>query len=53
MTKVTGKLLAGVAGLAAIGFAVNSASADQLLTGSITSATGKPLRGGNSAPWRN
>jgi streptogramin lyase len=45
MTKVTGKLLAGVAGLAAIGFAVTTASADQLLTGSIASATGQKLEG--------
>jgi hypothetical protein len=45
MTNVKAKLLAGVAGFAALGFAVTTASADQLLTGSITSATGQKLEG--------
>ena len=37
--------MASVAGLAAVGFAATAASADQLLTGSITSATGQKLEG--------
>jgi len=41
---VRGKLLASVAGLVVIGF-VGPASADQLLTGSITSASGQKLDG--------
>ena len=44
MTK-RGKLLASVAGLAALGFAATTASADQLLSGSITSASGQKLEG--------
>jgi len=39
-----GNLLASVAGLA-VGFAASGASADQLLTGSITSASGQKLEG--------
>jgi streptogramin lyase len=39
-----GQLLAGVAGLALVG-AVGTASADQLLSGSITSASGQKLEG--------
>jgi streptogramin lyase len=45
MTKIRMKLLASVAGLAAVGFAVTTASADQLLTGAIASATGQKLEG--------
>jgi virginiamycin B lyase len=45
MTKVRGKLLASVAGLVALGFAAAPAAADQLLTGSIASATGQKLEG--------
>jgi virginiamycin B lyase len=45
MTKVRGKLLASVAGLVAIGFAAAPAAADQILTGSIASATGQKLEG--------
>ena len=45
MKKVQGKLLASVAGLVAIGFAAAPAAADQLLTGSIASATGQKLEG--------
>ena len=41
---VRGKLLASVAGLVVIGL-VGPASADQLLTGSITSASGQKLEG--------
>ena len=44
MTQMRGQLLASVAGLALVG-AVSSASADQLLTGSITSASGQKLEG--------
>ena len=44
MTQVRGKLLASVAAVAAIGLAV-PASADQLLTGSIASASGQKLEG--------
>src|SRR5258707_3382906 len=44
MTQMRGKLLASVAGLV-VGFAANGASADQLLTGSITSASGQKLDG--------
>jgi len=45
MTQVRGKLLAGVASLIVVGFAATTASADQLLTGSIASATGQKLEG--------
>jgi streptogramin lyase len=45
MTQVRGKLLASVAGLALVGFAATTASADQLLTGSVTSAAGAKLEG--------
>src|SRR4030088_2301074 len=45
MTQVQRKLLAGVASLVVVGFAATTASADQLLTGSITSATGQKLEG--------
>src|SRR6202049_4033430 len=45
MTQIRGKLLAGVAGLVVFGFAATSASADQLLTGSLASATGQKLEG--------
>jgi hypothetical protein len=45
MTQVRGKLLAWVAGLVVFGFAATTTSADQLLTGSITSATGQKLEG--------
>ncbi len=44
MTRMRGKLLAGVAGLT-VGFAAGGACADQLLTGSVTSATGQKLDG--------
>ncbi|HKD29500.1 MAG TPA: hypothetical protein VKC66_26780, partial [Xanthobacteraceae bacterium] len=44
MTHVRGQLLAGVAGLVVVG-AMSTASADQLLTGSITSASGQKLEG--------
>jgi len=44
MTHMRGQLLAGVAGLALVG-AVGTASADQLLNGSITSASGQKLEG--------
>src|SRR5215472_8038928 len=44
MMHIRGKLLASVAGLV-VGFAAGSASADQLLTGSITSASGQKLEG--------
>ena len=44
MTSVRGKLLASVAAMAAIGFA-GSASADQLLSGSVASASGQKLDG--------
>jgi len=44
MKHVRGKLLASVAGLA-LGFAATAASADSILTGSITSATGAKLDG--------
>src|SRR6266481_4352550 len=44
MTHLRGKLLASVAGLV-VGFAAGGASADQLLTGSITSASGQKLEG--------
>ena len=62
MTQVRGKLLACVAGLVVFGFAVATASADQLLTGSISSATGQKLEGvqiaasggpGGGSAWRN
>src|ERR1700681_1205172 len=45
MTQVRGKLLAGIASLVVFGFAATTASADQLLTGSITSATGQKMEG--------
>ena len=44
MTHVRGHLLASVAGLVLVG-GVSAASADQLLTGSITSASGQKLEG--------
>src|SRR6202790_3520537 len=44
MTQMRGRLLASVAGLV-VGFAASGASADQLLTGSITSASGQKLEG--------
>jgi virginiamycin B lyase len=44
MKQMRGKLLASVAGLAIVGFA-SAASADQLLTGTVTSATGQKLEG--------
>src|SRR6516162_2374264 len=44
MRQMRGNLLASVAGLA-VGFAASGASADQLLTGSITSASGQKLEG--------
>ncbi len=44
MTSVRGKLLASVAAMAAIGFVV-PASADQLLSGSVASASGQKLDG--------
>jgi hypothetical protein len=44
MTHTRGKLLASVAGLV-VGFAAGGASADQLLTGAITSASGQKLEG--------
>ncbi len=44
MTQLRGKLLAGAASLVVASFAT-AASADQLLTGSITSATGQKLEG--------
>src|SRR5215468_4124732 len=44
MTQIRGKLLASVAGLV-VGFAASGASADQLLTGSIVSASGQKLDG--------
>jgi hypothetical protein len=44
MTHIRGKLLASVAGLV-VGFAAGGASADQLLTGAITSASGQKLEG--------
>jgi hypothetical protein len=45
MAHVRGKLLACVAGLVVFGFAAATVSADQLLTGSITSGTGQKLEG--------
>src|SRR3984893_9983154 len=45
MIQVRGRPLAGGAGLVVFGFAATTASADQLLTGSITSATGQKLEG--------
>src|SRR6266478_8760677 len=44
MTHVRGQLLASVAGLVLVG-GVSTASADQLLTGAITSASGQKLEG--------
>ena len=44
MTHMRGQLLASVASLVLVG-AVSTASADQLLTGSITSASGQKLEG--------
>ena len=44
MTSVRGRLLASVAAMAAIGFVV-PASADQLLSGSVASASGQKLDG--------
>src|ERR1700674_2735659 len=45
MTQIRGKLLAGIASLVVVGFAATTASADQLLTGSIASAAGQKLEG--------
>jgi streptogramin lyase len=45
MTQVRGKLLVSVASFVFVGFAATSASADQLLTGSIASAAGQKLEG--------
>src|SRR5271154_1234296 len=45
MTQIRGKLLASVASLVVVGFAATTASADQLLTGSIASAAGQKLEG--------
>jgi virginiamycin B lyase len=45
MTQVRGKLLASVASLIVAGFAATTASADQLLTGSVASAAGQKLEG--------
>ena len=45
MTQMRGKLLASVASLVFAGFAATSASADQLLTGSIASTAGQKLEG--------
>jgi streptogramin lyase len=45
MTQVRGRLLASVASLIVVGFAATTASADQLLTGSIASAAGQTLEG--------
>ncbi|HSV24608.1 MAG TPA: carboxypeptidase regulatory-like domain-containing protein [Xanthobacteraceae bacterium] len=44
MTQMRGQLLASVAGLVVVG-AMSTALADQLLTGSITSASGQKLEG--------
>src|SRR5882724_7749561 len=44
MTQVRGKLLASAA-ILVVGFAATTASADQLLTGSIASAAGAKLEG--------
>jgi virginiamycin B lyase len=45
MTQVRGKLLASVASVVLVGLAATAASADQLLTGAITSASGQKLDG--------
>jgi hypothetical protein len=45
MAHVRGKLLACVAALVVFGFAAATVSADQLLTGSITSGTGQKIEG--------
>jgi streptogramin lyase len=45
MTQVRGKLLVSVASLVVAGFAATTASADQLLTGSVASAAGQKLEG--------
>src|SRR6202163_4518802 len=45
MTQVRGKLLASVASLVGVGLAATTASADQLLTGSVASAAGQKLEG--------
>jgi len=45
MTQVRGKLFASVASLVVVGFAATTASADQLLTGSVASAAGQKLEG--------
>jgi virginiamycin B lyase len=45
MTQVHGKLLLSVASLVVAGFAATTASADQLLTGSVASAAGQKLEG--------
>src|SRR3984957_1479023 len=44
MTQIRGKLLASVAGIV-VGLAASGACADQLLTGSITAASGQKLEG--------
>jgi streptogramin lyase len=45
MTQIRGKLFASVASLVVVGFAATTASADQLLTGSVASAAGQKLEG--------
>src|ERR1700720_357078 len=45
MTQVRGKLLASVASLVVVGFAATTASADQLLAGSMASAAGQKMEG--------
>ena len=45
MTQIRGMLLASAAGLVVVGFAATTASADQLLTGSIASTAGQKLEG--------
>jgi virginiamycin B lyase len=45
MTQVRGRLLASVATLVVVGFVATTASADQLLTGTIASAAGQKLEG--------
>src|ERR1700732_3403640 len=45
MTQIRGKHLASVATLVVVGFAATTASADQLLTGSVASAARQKLAG--------
>ena len=45
MTQIRGMLLASAAGLVVAGFAATTASADQLLSGSIASTAGQKLEG--------